>query len=124
MKRQFASKLVGTHFLFECGWVVPYMDGETVDDTLYRIYGSFVDKYIKECEPRTKLLESGDLRIRKRALRSKVKARYLRSNRTRLIKYLKDKNTPFKASRIAYQLNWQYAESVGPQDVCAAVLKE
>jgi hypothetical protein len=124
MKGQFGSKLVGTHFFLECGWVVPHMDGETVDDTLSRIYGTFVDNYIIKEEPKAELLDSSDHKIRRRAMRAKVKADFMRSNRTLLIKYLVEKNTPFKAYLIEYHLNWKYAVSAPPQDACAAVLKE
>jgi hypothetical protein len=121
MKEQFVSKLVGTHLFLECGWVVPHMKGETVDDTLSRIYGTFVDKYIKKCEAKAGTIDSGDHKIRRRAMRAKVKAGFMRSNRTLLISHLVNKNVPFKAYIIEYQLNWKYAEAVNPQDVLTAM---
>jgi hypothetical protein len=124
MKRQSASRLVGTHFFLECGWLVPHMDGETVDDTLLRIYGTFVDNYINKCEAKAEHLDSGDHKIHRRAMRAKVKAEFMQSYRTLLINHLAEENVPFKSYLIEYHLNWKYAELVRPQDVFKTVLKE
>ena len=124
MQGNVSSELVGSHFLLECGWVVQHIDGETVDDTFSRIYGTFVDNYIEKCEAKAELLDSGDDKMRQSAMRAKVKAGFMRSNRTLLINHLIEKNAPFKTYRIEYHLNWKYAESVNPQDVYAALFKE
>jgi hypothetical protein len=116
--------IVGTHLFLACGWVSAGLDGETVDDMLARIYATFVDNYILKCEAKAELMNSDDLNIRKRAMRAKVKGGFIQSNRTRLIEYLIEKDTPLEAYRIQYHLNRKYAESVCPQDVYAALLKE
>jgi hypothetical protein len=85
MKGNGMSQLVGTHLFLESGWVLAHLDGETVDDTLSRIYGTFVDNYIKKCEAKAELLNSGDLKFHRRAMRAKVKADFMRSNRIALI---------------------------------------
>ena len=118
------SEFIGSHLFLECGWVVQHIDDETVDDTLSRIYGTFVDNYIQKCGAKAELLDSSDYNIRRSAMRAKVKAGFMRSNRALLIKYLIEKNAPLKAYRIEYHLNWKYAESVNPQDVYAALFKE
>jgi hypothetical protein len=124
MKGNGMSQLVGTHLFLESGWVLAHLDGETVDDTLSRIYGTFVDNYIKKCEAKAELLNSGDLKFHRRAMRAKVKADFMQSNRITLIGHLISKNVPWKAYRIEYHLNRKYAESVNPQDVYAALFKE
>ena len=123
MKGNVMSQLVGTHLFLESGWVLAHLDGETVDDTLSRIYGTFVDNYIKKCEAKAELLNSGDLKFHRRAMRAKVKADFMQSNRIVLIAHLISKNVPWKAYRIEYHLNRKYAESVNPQDVYAALFK-
>jgi len=118
------SQIVGTHLFLESGWVLAHLDGETVDDTLLRIYGTFLDNYIQKCGIKAELLNSGNLKIRRSAKRAKVKVDFMQSNRTSLVKYLIEKNAPWKASIIEYHLNRKYAESVHPQDVYAALFKE
>lgn len=118
------SQIIGTHYFLESGWVLAHLDGETVDDTLARIYGTFVDNYIQQCGVKAELLNSGSLKIRRSAMRAKVKVNFMQSNRASLVKYLIEKNAPWKASIIAYHLNRKYAESVHPQDVYAALFKE
>ncbi len=85
-----------SHFLLECGWVVQHKDGETDDDMLSRIYGTFVDNYIEKCEAKAELLDTGDSKIRESAMRAKVKAGFMRSNRTLPINHLIEKMRPSK----------------------------
>ena len=123
MKGNVMSQLVGTHLFLESGWVLAHLDGETVDDTLSRIYGTFVDNFIQKCEAKAEQRNSGNPKIRRSAMRAKVKADFMHSNRTALIAYLISQNVPWKAYRIEYHLNRKYAESVNPQDVYAALFK-
>ena len=123
MEGNVMSQLVGTHVFLESGWVLAHLDGETVDDTLSRIYGTFVDNFVQKCEAKAELRNSGNPKIRRSAMRAKVKADFMHSNRTALIAYLISQNVPWKAYRIEYHLNRKYAESVNPQDVYAALFK-
>ena len=118
------SHIVGTHLFLECGWVSACIEGETVDDTLARIYGTFVDNYIHKCEAKAALQDSGSPEIRRSAKRAKVKAGFMKSNRASLISALVEKNVPLKAHRIEYHLNWMYAESLQPEDVYSALFDE
>jgi hypothetical protein len=118
------SHIIGTHILLECGWVPACIEGEAVDDTLSRIYGTFVDNYIHKCESKAALQNSGRPEIQRSAKRAKVKAGFMNSNRATLINALLEKNAPLKAHRIEYHLNWMYAESLQPQDVYSALFDE
>ena len=57
-------------------------------------------------------------------MRAKVKAGFMKSNRTTLINALIEKNAPWKAHRIEYHLNRMYAESLQPEDVYTALFEE
>ena len=116
--------LVGTHFFLACGWVRAGAGGETADDTLARIYGIFVDNYIRKCVSKAERVHSSDSRTRQSAMRSRVKSEFMQSNRTTLIAHLIEKNTPLEAYRIEYHLNRKYAEAVHPHDIYTALLKE
>ena len=118
------SHIVGTHILLECGWVSAAIEGETVDDTLARIYGTVVDNYIDKCEAKAALQPSGRPETHRSAMRAKVKAGYMKSNRAALIKALIEKNASLKAHSIEYHLNWMYAEFLQPQDVYTALFDE
>ena len=118
------SHIVGTHILLECGWVSAAIEGETVDDTLARIYGTVVDNYIDKCEAKAALQPSGRPEIHRSAMRAKVKAGYMKSNRADLIKALIAKNASLKTHSIEYHLNWMYAESLQPEDVYSALFEE
>lgn len=118
------TELVSSHLFLECGWVVQHIVDETVDDTLSRIYGTFVDNYIQKCESKAELRDSGDYKNRRNAMRAEIKTGFLRTNRSLLIKYLIEKNAPLKAHRIEHHLNRKYAESVSPKDVYAVLFKE
>ena len=117
------SHIVGTHLFLECGWVEACIEGETVDDTLSRIYGIFVDNVIHKCEAKAALRNSGRPEIHRRAMRAKVKADFMKSNRATLINALIEKNAPWKAHRIEYHLNRMYAESLQPEDVYTALFE-
>jgi hypothetical protein len=123
MKRKVMIAIVGTLFLV-CGWALAGLSGETEDYRLSRTYGTFVDNYIQKCEAKAELLDSGSLNIRKSAMRATVKGGFMQSNRTSMITYLKAKNAPLNADRIAYHLNRKYAKSVHPQEVYAALSKD
>ena len=115
--------IVGSHILLECGWVPACVEGETVDDTLTRLYRTFVDTYIHKCKTTAALRNSDNPETIRRAMQAKAKADFMHSNRSRLIQYLIDKSAPFKSHRIEYHLNWKYAESLQPQNVCAALFE-
>lgn len=124
MQVEMMSSMIGSHLFLECGWVLACKDGETDDDMLSRIYGIFVDNYIQKCEAKAELLNINDSIIHRKAMRAKVKADFMQSNRTTLITYLIKKNVSFKAHCIEYHLNRQYAESLRPHDVYTALFKE
>jgi hypothetical protein len=116
--------LVGTHFFLACGWVQASLDEGTVDDTLARIYGIFVDNYSRKCRSQSEQVHSSDRKIRRNAIRAQVKGDFMQSNRASLIAYLIERNTPLETHRIEYHLNRKYAEAVNPRDVYAALFKE
>ena len=118
------SQLIGTHLFLECGWVSACIEGEAVDDTLSRIYGTFVDNYIQKCEAKAALQDSSTPEIQRSAQRAKVKAGFMKTNRATLINALIEKSPPLKAYRIEYHLNWMYAESLQPDDVYSALFEE
>lgn len=120
MQVEMMSSIIGSHLFLECGWVLAFKDGETADDMLSRIYGIFVDNYIQKCEAMAELLNPDNAITHGKAMRAKVKADFMQSNRAALITYLIEKNVSFKSHRIEYHLNWKYAETFDPKDVYTA----
>ena len=123
MKRTVLIAIVGTLFLV-CGGSLAGFCGQTDAVKPSQIYGAYVDNYIKKCEAKADMLDSGSLNIRKSAMRATVKGAFVKSNRTSMVRYLVETNVPFNADRIEYHLNQKFAESVHPQKVYVTLLKE
>lgn len=121
MKRNHFIAIIGTIILvFGIAQAGLSSGQDTVTPSL--IYGAYIDNYVKKCECKASLLDSGSLNIRRIAMRATVKGAYLKANRTKLIRHLTEVNASLNPNRIQYHLNQQFARSVQPNEVYTALL--
>jgi len=123
MTRKVLIVIVGAMVLVSGGALSGFC-GDQHDMGKSSIYGALVDDYIQKCEAKAAMLNSRSSNIRESAIRATVKGAYLQSNRTTIISYLMAENAPLNADRVVYHLNQKYAQSVYPQEVYAALLKD
>ena len=123
MKSRLIIAIVGT-ILLVLGGALTGLCEEADNARASLIYGAFVDHYIQKCAAKAELLDSGSFNIRKSALQATVKGAFIQSNRTSIIKYLKENDVPLNAHRIQYHLNQKFAQSVYGQNLYALLLKD
>lgn len=121
MKKNTVIVIIGT-VLLVFGMAQASFGGNTGSLKPSLVYGAFVDQYVHKCEVKASLLDAGSLNIRKDAMRATLKGAYVKSNRTKLIRYLMVKNVPLNPYRIEFHLNQKFAQSVQPKDVYAVLL--
>ena len=122
MKHRIMVVIIGT-LVFVCGGAFSGLCGDADELEPSVRYAVFVDNYIKACEAKAQMLDSGSPNIRNSAVQDTLKGFYLQSNRDAMIQYLMEKNVPFNPHRIAYHLTQKYTESAFSQHAYALLLE-
>ena len=119
MKKIIPSLFVSVSIVFI--WLSPCVSQTLYPDELAKFYATIIDDYIRQCQAKSSLLDSGSYHIRTIAIRASLKSAYLESNKDELVEYLIENKVSLNKDRIIYHLNRSFFDKVRQNEIYSLV---